>query len=107
MRKINCATVYAAMGAVLTAALVVGVAASGPSSAEGRGDTVKRLDRSVITAAEIDATVTRLMKAAEVPGTAIVIINGGKVVFAKGYGLRDKEKNIPLMENPVMRGAVF
>ena len=52
-------------------------------------------------------TVMRLMKAAEVPGAGIVIINGGSMVFAKGYGLRDKEKNLPLTENTVMSGASF
>jgi CubicO group peptidase (beta-lactamase class C family) len=47
------------------------------------------------------------MKAAEVPGAAIVILNGGKIVFAKGYGLRDKERNLALTENSVMSGASF
>ncbi|HXN19019.1 MAG TPA: serine hydrolase [Candidatus Binatus sp.] len=121
MRKINCTAVSAAMSAVLMAAVVMGAAVSAPSSAksgaakdvramnslEDKGPTVKRLDGSTITAAEIDATVTRLLKAAQVPGAGIVIINGGRVVFAKGYGLRDKEKNLPLTENTVMSGASF
>ena len=34
---------------------------------------IKRLDGSTITPAEIDATVTRLMQAAEVPGLGIAI----------------------------------
>lgn len=121
MQKINCAAVSAAMGAVLIAAVVMGAAASARLSAksaaakdvlamnllEDKGTTVKRLDGSTITAAEIDMTVMRLMKAAEVPGAGIVIINGGRMVFAKGYGLRDKEKNLPLTENTVMSGASF
>jgi hypothetical protein len=32
---------------------------------------VKRLDGSAITAPEIDATVTKLMKAAEIPGVGL------------------------------------
>jgi CubicO group peptidase (beta-lactamase class C family) len=121
MRKINCAAVSAAMGAVLIAAVVMGAAASATWSAksgaakdlramnslEDKGTTVKRLDGSTITAAVIDTTVMRLMKAAEVPGAGIVIINGGRIAFAKGYGLRDKEKNLPLTENTVMSGASF
>jgi CubicO group peptidase (beta-lactamase class C family) len=116
--------------AVLAAAVVMGAAASvPPATSSGRvsdsaagterantdaavrpGESlaaVKRLDGSAISRTEIDETVTRVMKGAEVPGAEIVIINGGKVAFAKGYGLRDKEKNLPLTENTVMSGASF
>lgn len=36
----------------------------------------------------IDATVVRIMKAFEVPGLALAIVKDGKVVLAKGYGVR-------------------
>jgi CubicO group peptidase (beta-lactamase class C family) len=115
----------------LAAAVVMGAAASVPPAASTRrtydsaagterankdaaavrpGENVaivKRLDGSAVLRAEIDETVTRVMKGAEVPGAGIVIINGGKIAFAKGYGLRDKEKNLPLTENTVMSGASF
>jgi CubicO group peptidase (beta-lactamase class C family) len=68
---------------------------------------VKRIDASEITPAEIDATVTRLMRAAEVPGVAVAMFNGGKVVYLKTYGVRDKEKNLPLTEDSVMTAASF
>jgi CubicO group peptidase (beta-lactamase class C family) len=117
--------------AVLAVAAVMGAAASVPPAASTRRvyDTatgsecankgtatmrpgenvaaVKRLDGSTISGAEIDESVTRVMKGAEVPGAGIVLINGGKIAFAKGYGLRDKEKNLPLTENTVMSGASF
>jgi CubicO group peptidase (beta-lactamase class C family) len=41
---------------------------------------------------KIDATVTRAMKAFEVPGIAVAIVKDGKVVFAKGYGVRELGK---------------
>jgi len=121
MRKFFCPIACAVISAVFVATIVMGAAESGLSAAssgrtndagatnrtESNGNSVRRLDGSTITGAEIDATVTRLMKAAEVPGAAIVILNGGKIVFAKGYGLRDKEKNLPLTENSVMSGASF
>jgi hypothetical protein len=48
--------------AVMNASLVV-----------GQQPTVTRLDGSTISAAEIDGTVTRLLKAAEVTGAGIAV----------------------------------
>ena len=67
------------------------LAMASASLAVGQQSTVTRLDGSTIPAAEIDATMTRLMKAAEVTGAGIAILNHGKVAFVKAYGLRDKE----------------
>jgi CubicO group peptidase (beta-lactamase class C family) len=55
---------------------------------------VTRLDGSKIAPDEIDATVTRLMKAAEVTGVGIAILDHGKIAYLKAYGVRDKEKNL-------------
>src|SRR5580658_1950539 len=66
---------------------------------------IKRLDGSTISPTEIDATVTHLMQAAEVPGAGVAIFNGGHVVYLKTYGLRDKEKNLPLTPDSVMTAA--
>jgi CubicO group peptidase (beta-lactamase class C family) len=83
---------------LITAVLAVFASAS-PSPA------VKRLDGSTITPAEIDATVTRLMTAAEVTGVDLAILNNGKLAYMKSYGLRDKEKNLPLTPDSVMTAA--
>src|SRR5580704_3782801 len=69
--------------------------------------TVTRLDGSTISPGEIDATVTRLMKAAEVTGVGIAIFDGGKIAYLKAYGLRDKDKNLPLTVDSVMYAASF
>ena len=74
-------------------------------AAKGQDGAVKRLDGSTIATAEIDATVTRLMHAAEVPGAAIAIFNDGKVAYLKAYGVRDKDKNLPLTPDSVMTAA--
>lgn len=66
---------------------------------------IKRLDGSTITPVEIDATVTRLMTAAEIPGVDIAILDHGKVAYMKSYGFRDKEKNLPLTPDSVMTAA--
>jgi len=79
---------------ILTATLTVAQQAS-----------VTRLDGSTISTAQIDATVTRLMQAAEVTGAGIAILNDGKIAYMKGYGFRDKEKNLPLTVDSVMSAA--
>lgn len=68
---------------------------------------VKRLDGSTISGPEIDATMSRLMSAAQVTGAAISIFNGGKVAFFRAYGYRDKDKKLPLTEDSVMAAASF
>jgi CubicO group peptidase (beta-lactamase class C family) len=93
------------LGLMVTFAAVI--AALAASSYASETSTVTRLDGSTITAAEIDATVNRLMKAAEVPGAGIAIFNHGKIAYLKSYGFRDKEKNLPLTVDSVMSGASF
>ncbi len=66
---------------------------------------IKRLDGSTISPAEIDATVARLMHAAEVPGVGIAIFNDNKIVYLKAYGVRDAEKNLSLTPDSVMTAA--
>jgi hypothetical protein len=74
-------------------------------AATAQNVTVKRLDGSTITPAEIDVTVTRLMHAAEVPGAAIALFNDEKVAYLKTYGVRDKDQNLPLTPDSVMTAA--
>ncbi len=47
------------------------------------------------------------MRAANVTGVAIAIFNDGKVAYLKAYGVRDKEKNLPLTEDSMMYAASF
>jgi CubicO group peptidase (beta-lactamase class C family) len=85
--------------AMAAAAAIIGFASAAEQPA------IRRLDGSAIAPAETDATVTRLMKAAEVSGVAIAIFNGGKIAYEKAYGFRDTEKKLPLTEDSVMTAA--
>ena len=87
--------------------LCLAMAMISTSLVAGQQPTVTRLDGSTISGAEIDGTVKRLMKAAEVTGTAIAIFNHGEVVYLKAYGFRDREKNLPLTVESVMSAASF
>jgi len=77
------------------------------SSSVAQQRAFKRLDGSTIQPAEIDATVTRLMKAAEVTGVGLVLFNDGKPVYLMAYGLRDKERNLPLTPDSAIYAASF
>jgi len=77
------------------------------SLAASQESAVKRLDGSTIRAVEIDGTVARLMKAAEVTGAGIALFNDGKITYLKAYGFRDKERNLPLTVDSVMSAASF
>jgi CubicO group peptidase (beta-lactamase class C family) len=97
------------------AVAVIAAAAIAPSFAgstiavrardEKNAASVKRLDGTTITAAEIDATVARLLAAAKVTGAGIAILADEKIAYLKAYGLRDKDKNLPLTADSVMTAA--
>jgi len=80
---------------------------TGAVSLAGQQKEVKRLDGSGIKQVEIDDTVTRLMKAAEVTGVGLAVFNHGEIAYIKAYGVRDKEKNLPLTVDSVMSAASF
>lgn len=46
-----------------------------------------------ISAAKIDDTVARAMKAFQVPGMAVGIVKDGKLIYSKGYGVREQGKS--------------
>jgi CubicO group peptidase (beta-lactamase class C family) len=76
-------------------------------AAAAQQSNITRLDGSKLATSEIDATVARVMHAAEVTGVGLAIFDKGQVVYLKTYGVRDKEKNLPLTEDSVMTAASF
>lgn len=68
-------------------------------------EAVRRLDGTGIDPAQVDGVVTRLLEAGRVPGLGLAIIDGGRIVHLKAYGLRDVEAKRPLTTDTVMYGA--
>jgi CubicO group peptidase (beta-lactamase class C family) len=66
---------------------------------------IRRIDGSTISTAQVDKRVTSLMQAAEVPGLAIGIINGGRIVYVRAYGMRDVAAAAPLQSDTIMYAA--
>lgn len=85
--------------------LLVGVVSLATVAAWGQSAPIKRLDGSTISQEQVDKTVSEAMSGAQVPGVALAILNQGRAVYLKGYGLRDKEKNLPMTANTVMSAA--
>lgn len=45
---------------------------------------------------DLDAFVEAQLKKWNTPGAAITVVRDGKIILQRGYGLRDKEKNLPM-----------
>jgi CubicO group peptidase (beta-lactamase class C family) len=94
---------------IISIVMILGMAAchSPESKPFPNASSIKRLDGSTFTAAEIDGTVSRLMNAAKVTGAGIAILNDGKIVYLKTYGFRDRKNSRPLTPDSVMTAASF
>jgi CubicO group peptidase (beta-lactamase class C family) len=90
---------------VASLTFILTIALATPAAASDR--QIKRLDGSSITPAEVDATVNRVMHAAEVTAVGLAIFNDRKIAYLKAYGVRDKEKNLALTDDSVMTAASF
>lgn len=96
---------YAWMPSTRSIAIVLTFAlASGLIAAER---TITRLDGSRISYTDIDAAVTRMMRAGNVAGLGVAILNNRKVAFLKTYGYRDAATRQPLSVDSVITSASF
>ena len=53
----------------------------------------------------VDGIVQRALKAFDVPGAAVAIVKDGKVVLARGYGVRKFGEAAPVTEHTLFRIA--
>ncbi|HEX2080513.1 MAG TPA: serine hydrolase domain-containing protein [Longimicrobium sp.] len=44
----------------------------------------------------VDSAVGALLRQREIPGAAVAILRGDTLVFARGYGVADRERNLPV-----------
>ncbi|MCD6050702.1 MAG: pbpE 1 [Verrucomicrobia bacterium] len=52
-----------------------------------------------------DDEMESFMKARQVPGGSLAIVKDGKLIYARGYGLADREKNLPVQADSLFRIA--
>lgn len=92
---------------MLRAFVSMAVAIAALATAPAADRNIVRLDGTVVTPAAIDATVQRLMRAANVPGLAVAILNDRKVAYVHAFGERDRDHQLPLTIDSVMSAASF
>lgn len=65
----------------------------------------ERADGVGLSVSDIDATTSRLMRAANVPGLALALIDENGIQYLKTYGFASIDKQLPLKTDTVMYGA--
>ncbi|BCZ22964.1 serine hydrolase [Mycobacterium senriense] len=60
-----------------------------PNQVSGVSIPAGRIDDAV---AKVDGLVNDLMKSTGIPGMAVAVVHGGKVLYAKGFGIKDVSK---------------
>lgn len=53
----------------------------------------------VLNSKQIDSVVLQTLKTFDVPGIAVAVVKDGKVIHAKGYGVRSIKSKLPVDEN--------
>lgn len=61
--------------------------------------SVKTLNAQVLTSKQIDSVAEKTLTTFNVPGVAVAVIKDGKVIHAKGYGVRSIKTNQKVDEN--------
>ena len=54
---------------------------------------------------EVDAFMQQQMTARQIPGAAVAVVRGGRVILVKGYGVADVEHRVPVTEHTVFELA--
>ena len=68
-------------------------------SAQGKAPAAQAPAAAKDPLAGFDEWMENLRKEWKIPGIAVAIVKDDKIVLAKGYGLRNVEKNLPVTEN--------
>ena len=68
-------------------------------------EPIERLNGEKLTSGQIDAEIARLMKARQVPGLAVALIENGEPVLVKSYGLASVEKKQSLQNDTILYAA--
>ncbi len=81
------------------------------SKPDGNADLRKKVETGLTTQVYIagDATwsIEERMKHYGVPGASIAVIKDGKIAWTKGYGVMDKENNIPVTNETLFQASAL
>lgn len=86
---------------MLAIAFCLGLTASNAQNAK----TIKQLNGRTASTEALTARLNQLLDSAEVAGLQVVILNNKKPVWAKSFGFKDVERQMPLNDSTVMYAA--
>lgn len=72
-----------------------------------QAQTLKKLDGTTVSTAQIDKTVKKLMDTANVHGLNLAVINNNKIAYIRSYGYKNKPKNTLLDTATIVYSASF
>jgi D-alanyl-D-alanine carboxypeptidase len=76
-------------------AIAICVAATPPAQLVSAAPSQQQPILSAAVRSKIDSDVRARLSAAHVPGATIAIVQGGAIVYTRGYGLRDVARSLP------------
>ena len=86
---------------MLAIAFCLGLTASNAQNAK----TIKQLNGRTVSTEALTARLNQLLDSAEVAGLQVLILNNRKPVWAKSFGFKDVERQMPLNDSTVMYAA--
>lgn len=101
---VNCAR-FACLSAFFTLNLICLNAASSSVQAEKSTITAKEYSQLATILPDFEAYIKKAYAEWNAPGVAVAIVKDGKVIFAKGFGVRIAEKDLPVDEHTIFQIA--
>lgn len=95
------ATAFAGPGLIAALALLTGCAKKPAAAADPAPVAIS----PATTLQELDSRIARLLADAGVPGASVALIEGGKLVWAQGYGYSDLARRTPVTADTVFRAG--
>lgn len=86
---------------MLAITFCLGLTASNAQNAK----TIKQLNGRTVAAEVLTARLNQLLDSAKVTGLQVVILNNKKAVWAKSFGFKDVERQMPMNDSTVMYAA--
>src|SRR3954454_20336032 len=83
--------------------LLIPVLVPGAAAALGAENSMPMTGEEKPTFAPFDRWMTSFLEDHKVPGGSLAIVRDGKVVYARGFGLGDKEKKLPVRPESLFR----
>ncbi|MBW1298999.1 serine hydrolase [Aquimarina litoralis] len=72
-------------------------------------DAIKKVENGLTTRVHIEGdstwSIEKRMKHYGIPGVSIAVIHNGKIAWAKGYGIQDKESKAPVTKHTLFQAA--